>query len=152
MHSIVDNRAGGRFGIGVACAVATPGRVPDLVGKLGGNAVGKGRVDINVAWASLVQDGTAVSTGRGSGFSLWRLTVVRSRDLRPGRASVASGLSGGWGGLEAGGCGAIACGRFGVKSAWLRVPVFGEGVEPGAGGHGRWRRRTGCCDALILYP
>lgn len=88
VHSIVDHGAGGGFGVGMACAMAAPGRVPDLVGKLRGNAVGGRRVDVNVAWASLVEDGATVSTGRDGEFSVCGLTVVWSRDLRPGAARI----------------------------------------------------------------
>lgn len=108
-------------------------------------------MDVDVAWASLVQDGTTVPTGRDGEFSLCGLTVVWSRDLRPWGANVCSCLcSGRGGGLEAGGRGAIAGGRFRVESAWLRVPVLGERVEPGVGRHGQRRRRASCRDALIL--
>lgn len=148
MNSVVDDGAGGRFGVGLADAVTAPERMFDLLGELGRGAVDEGEVHVDIAWGSLVQDGTAVVAGRGDQFSLGALTAARSRNLSPRRASGRDGSDG----FVTGRGGAVAGGRLGVESAWLRVPVLGEGVEPGVGRHGRMRRRTSCRDRLVMHP
>lgn len=134
VNRVVDDRASRRFGIRVARAVTAPGGLSDLVGKLGWDTIGGWCVDIDVAWASLVQDDAAVPTRARSGREppLCGLAVVRSGYLRPRpREARVRGSLCDRGSLVTEVRRAVASRGLGVESAWLRVPVLREGVEPG---------------------
>lgn len=109
LNSVVDNGSSRRFGIGFACTVTAVERLPDLLGELRGRALvaGKGG-NIDVAWASLVEDDTTASAGRCSKFSLGALTAARSRNLSPTCFGARR-------------LGAISDGRIGAESFWPGV-------------------------------
>lgn len=144
MNSVANNGPANRFRIGLAWAVAKVGRVSDLVGELGRDAGDGGRMDVDIAWASLVQDSTTVPTGSGGKSSPCAAAAARSRNLSP-RGSKRSSIGGGTSrasGLVAGCCGAVAHGGLGIKiqgsrsrveGAWLGGPVLREIFKPHLG-------------------
>lgn len=109
LNRVVDDGSCRRFGIGLACSVTAVGRLPDLLGELGGCVlVDRGDGYVNVAWASLVQDDATAPTGRCCKFSLGALTAARSRNLSPTC-------------FEARRLGALSDGRIGAGGFWPGV-------------------------------